>query len=275
MKQAKHMNEKGNSMTKIAIAGAAGRMGRRIAALAIESQQFDIVSALEAAGSDCLGKDVGELAGCGPFGVKVTKELSGKPDVLIDFSTPEGTVDWVDACRRAKVPMVIGTTGLTPSQQACISDAAGKIAIVHTANMSVGVNVLLKIVGQVAKALGSDYDIEIAESHHRFKKDAPSGTAMALARAICTALKKEPGETLVYGRGGICPRKSGEIGMHALRVGDTIGEHTIHFGNLGETITIGHSAHTRDTFVRGALRAAQWLVGKKKGLYTMADVLGL
>ena len=262
-------------MIKIAITGAAGRMGRRIAALAIESEQYDIVAAMEAAGHADVGKDVGELAGVGTFGLKVGTELTGQPQVVIDFSLPEGTMRYLPICRDRGIPMVIGTTGLTASQQAEVADAASKIAIVHSANMSVGVNVLLKVVGQVAKALGEDYDIEVSETHHRFKKDAPSGTAITLTRAICDALGKDYGSAVVLGRGGHCPRKTGEIGMHALRVGDTVGEHTVYFGNLGETITIGHSAHTRDTFVRGALRAAKWLAGKPAGLYTMADVLGL
>ena len=171
--------------------------------------------------------------------------------------------------------MIIGTTGLTVSHLAEIADTAADIPIVRAANMSVGVNVLLKIVGEVAAALGEDYDIEIAETHHRFKKDAPSGTAIALARAICRATGKEYTDVAVLGRGGQCPRNPGEIGMHALRVGDTVGEHTVHFGNLGETITLGHTAHTRDTFARGALRAAQWITAKPSGLYTMQDVLGL
>jgi 4-hydroxy-tetrahydrodipicolinate reductase len=262
-------------MIKIAITGAGGRMGRRIAALAIESEQFDIVGALEAPQSEHLGKDLGELAGLGPFGVKIATELAEKPDVLIDFSMPEGTLACLGPCRQAGIAMVIGTTGLTASAQAAVADAASAIPIIHAANYSVGVNVLLQVVGQVAKALGSEYDIEIAETHHRFKKDAPSGTAISLAKAICAALGKDAGETMVYGRGGQAPRKPGEIGMHALRVGDTVGEHTVYYGNLGETITIGHSAHTRDNFARGALRAAQWLHGRKPGMYSMKDVLGL
>ncbi len=145
----------------------------------------------------------------------------------------------------------------------------------NTLATAVGVNVLLKVVAEVAKALGADYDIEIAETHHRFKKDAPSGTALALAKSICAATGRDVGDALTYGRGGQCPRKPGEIGMHALRVGDTVGEHTVYFGNLGETISIGHSAHTRDTFVRGALRAAQWVANKPAGLYSMHDVLGI
>jgi len=262
-------------MTKIAITGAAGRMGQRIAALAIEGEQFDIVAAMEAAGHPALGKDIGELAGVGAFGVDIAETLDQKPDVVIDFSLPEGTMHWLAACRDCGVAMVIGTTGLTVSQQAELADTAATIPIVHAANMSVGINVLLKVVAEVARALGPDYDIDIAETHHRFKKDAPSGTALALAKAICAATDRDPGETLVYGRGGQCPRKPGEIGVHALRLGDTVGEHTVHFGNLGETITVGHSAHTRDTFVRGALRAAGWLAGKPAGLYDMHDVLGM
>jgi len=264
-------------MLRIAVTGAAGRMGRRIAALAIEAGTFDLAAAMEMAGHEAVGRDVGELARTGPFGVKVTADLpdEAEVDVLIDFSLPEGTMKFLPVCRRRKVPVVIGTTGLTASQQAEVSDTAGEIPIIQTANFSVGVNVLLKVVAMVAKALGPDYDIDVEETHHRFKKDAPSGTAIALARSICRVLGKDYGEVAVLGRGGLCPRQPGEIGMHALRVGDTVGEHTVHFGNLGETVHIGHSAHTRDTFVRGALRAAQWLVGRKPGLYDMQDVLGL
>ena len=262
-------------MTRIAITGAAGRMGRRIVALAIQAERFDIAAALESAGHEAIGKDAGELAGVGTFGVPVTAELTGRPDVLIDFSLPAGTMRWLTACRERAVAMVIGTTGLTASQQAEVADTGARIPIVHAANMSVGVNLLLKLVGQVAAALGMEYDVEIAETHHRFKKDAPSGTAIALARRICEATGRDYDEAAVFGRQGVCPRGPGEIGIHALRVGDTVGEHTVHFGNLGETITLGHVAHTRDTFARGALRAAEWLTGRPPGLYDMQDVLGL
>lgn len=265
-------------MVKLAINGAAGRMGRRVMALAIEGEKFDIVCALEAAGLEVIGSDVGELAGVGTYGLALTTSIddaTARPDVMIDFSLPEGTMKFLPACRKDKIALVTGTTGLTPSQQAEMTDAASVIPIVQTANFSVGVNVLLKAVAMVARTLGNDYDVDVAEVHHRFKKDAPSGTAIALARSICAALGKEYGDVAVLGRGGHSPRREGEIGMHAIRVGDTIGEHTVYFGNLGETVTIGHSAHTRDTFVRGALRAAEWTVGKPAGLYTMQDVLGL
>ncbi len=248
-------------------------MGRRIAALAIASEQFDIVSALESTGAEAIGRDIGELAGVGAFGVKVTEQLADSPQVLIDFSLPEGTMRWLEVCREHNIAMVIGTTGLTESQQAEVADSASQIAIVHAANMSVGVNMLLKVVGEVAAALGEDYDVEVVETHHRFKKDAPSGTAIALAKAVCDATGRQYGEAAVLGRGGKSPRRPGEIGMHAVRLGDTVGEHSVHFGCLGETVTISHSAHTRDTFARGALRAALWLAGKKPGLYSMQDVL--
>lgn len=262
-------------MTKIAITGAGGRMGRRIAALGIESEEFDIVSAVEAAGHEAIGADIGELAGVGTFGVAVTDTLQDVPDVVIDFSVPEGTLKWLDAARDHGAAMVIGTTGLTESQQAAVVDAGRRIAVVQAPNMSVGINVLLDVVAQVARALGEDYDTEVSETHHRFKKDAPSGTAIALAKAICAATGRDYGEAAVLGRGGNSSRAPGEIGMHSLRVGDTVGEHVVQFGNLGETITIAHSAHTRDTFARGALRAAKWVAGKPPGIYSMHDVLGL
>jgi 4-hydroxy-tetrahydrodipicolinate reductase len=261
-------------MIRIAITGAAGRMGGRIAALALaEGKNFQVVSAMEMPAHKAMGADVGVLAGAGPCGVAVSETLQGSPQVIIDFSTPEGTLKWLAAARQRNLPMVIGTTGLTESQLAEVADAAAAIAIVQSPNMSVGVNLLLRIVGEVARTLAEDYDIEIVEVHHRFKKDAPSGTALALARAIGQATGRDIGKVLVHGRSGQSPRKSGQIGMHAVRVGDTVGEHTVYFGNLGETLTFSHSAHTRDTFARGALRAAGWVVGRKPGLYTMQDVL--
>jgi 4-hydroxy-tetrahydrodipicolinate reductase len=263
------------NILKIAIIGAGGRMGRRLAALAMESEQFDIVSAVERKGHETLGRDMGELAGVGAFGLKVTETFQDRPDVAIDFSSPESTLRWVDECQSQAVAMVIGTTGLTPSQEAHVADVASKIPIVKAGNYSLGINLLCRLVAQAAKALGEEYDIEVSETHHRFKADAPSGTAIMLARAACEALGRDYGEVATLGRGGRQPRKPGEIGMHALRLGDTVGEHSVHFGSLGETITLSHSAHTRDTFVHGALRAARWVAGKPAGLYSMQDVLGL
>lgn len=262
-------------MIRLAINGAAGRMGRRIAALAIESGQFDLMAALEAPGHDALGRDVGELAGIGAFGLAVADELAEPADVLVDFSLPEGAMAVLAVCRERGMPLVTGTTGLTPSQQAEVADAAARIAIVQAGNFSVGINLLVRLAAEAAKVLGDDYDVEIAETHHRFKQDAPSGTAIMLARAVCAAVGKDYGESATLGRGGRCPRRPGEIGIHALRVGDTVGEHQVHFGCLGETVTLSHSAHTRDTFARGALRAARWVLGRRAGLYAAADVLGL
>ena len=261
-------------MVKLAITGAAGRMGRRIVALAMEEpKRFKVVSAMEMAGHAAMGGDVGLLAGATACGVAISEAMQGEPQAVIDFSAPSGTLTWVKAARQRKIGIVIGTTGLTESQLADIADAASEIPVVQAPNMSVGVNLLFRIVGEVAKALGPDYDIEITETHHRFKKDAPSGTALGLARGICQATGKDLEKTLVHGREGLSPRQAGEIGMHAIRVGDTVGEHSVYFGNLGETITISHSAHTRDTFVRGALRAAEWIAGRPAGLYNMQDVL--
>ncbi len=260
-------------MPKIAITGAAGRMGRRIAALAIADDAFEVVSAMEMAGHEAVGRDVGELCGAGAVGLAVSEAVEGEPDVIIDFSSPEGTLGWLDVARERGVAMVIGTTGLTESHLAEVADAAAKLPIVQAPNMSVGVNLLFRTVGEVAKALGEAYDIEITETHHRFKADAPSGTALGLASSICEATGRSMPDALVHGRQGRCPRKPGEIGMHAIRLGDTVGEHSIQFGSLGETVTLSHSAHTRDTFALGALRAAAWVAGRKGGLYSMQDVL--
>jgi 4-hydroxy-tetrahydrodipicolinate reductase len=267
---------KGTTMIKLAITGAAGRMGSRIAALAIESERFDIVAAIERPGHKAVGRDIGEVAGVGMFGLKIAEDI-GESDVqvLIDFSMPESTMIWLEVCRSEGIPMVLGTTGFTASQEAAIVDAARAAPIVKAGNFSTGINLLCRLVAMAAKTLGENYDVEITEAHHRFKKDAPSGTAIMLARSICDALGKDYGETAVFGRGGKQPRKPGEIGIHAIRVGDTVGEHAVHFGNLGETITFAHSAHTRDTFARGALRAAEWIIGKRPGLYSMIDVLDL
>jgi len=262
-------------MIKIAIMGAAGRMGRRIAALAIEGEQFDIVSAMDMKGHPATGRDIGELAGVGTFGVLVGDEPASAPDVLIDFSLPEGTTRALDLCSSSGAAIVIGTTGLTESQEAAVADAAAEIPIVKAGNFSMGINLLCKLVATAAAALADQYDIEVSETHHRFKKDAPSGTAIMLARSACDALGRDYGNCVTFGRGGAQPRKPGEIGMHSIRLGDTVGEHSVHFGNLGETVTLSHSAHTRDTFALGALRAAEWVVGRAAGLYDMQDVLEL
>lgn len=254
-------------MVRLAVTGAAGRMGTRIIELAAQDTRLQVVAALEASGHPKIGELIGP-------GVKLTDKVETDFDVMIDFSHPDATLGWLDTVAKAGKRIVIGTTGLRPDQLQQIAEAARRIAIIRAANMSVGVNTLLRVVGEVAKVLGPDYDIEIVEGHHRFKKDAPSGTALALAEAICDALGKKTAETLVHGREGReALRQPGTIGMHALRLGDTVGEHEVFYGTLGETISIKHSAHTRDTFVTGALRAALWLANKPAGLYSMQDVL--
>ncbi len=242
-------------------------MGTRIVELASQDERLQVVAALEATGHPKVGQTVVP-------GVKIMEKLQADFDVMIDVSHPDATLGWLEAVRKSDKRIVVGTTGHNPAQLDSISQVARHIAVVKAANMSVGVNVLLRVVGEVAKVLGPDYDIEIVEGHHRFKKDAPSGTALALADAICKALGKDPADTLVHGREGReTLRQAGQIGMHALRLGDTVGEHEVFYGTLGETISIKHSAHTRDTFVKGALRAAMWLADRPAGLYNMQDVL--
>jgi 4-hydroxy-tetrahydrodipicolinate reductase len=241
----------------IVIAGAAGRMGRRIVALAAADAELRVAAALEGPACPELGRDAGEVAGVSRLGAAIAAKLpeGATFDVLIDFSNSAATAGWLDVCAAAGRPMVIGTTGHDEATMARIKQAAGAIAVLKAANMSVGVNVLLRLAREAASLLDASYDVEIVESHHRFKLDAPSGTALALAEAV---------------RRG---RAGGKFGMHSLRIGDTVGEHAVQFGTLGETITLAHSAHSRDTFAAGALRAARWIVGRPPGLYDMQDVL--
>lgn len=251
-------------------------MGKRLIALAAEApNDFSVVAAIERAGHVDIGRDAGEAAGSIRLNVPIATELAAKPDVLIDFTVPAALRQWLEVCRKQKIAMVIGTTGLRDEDHAAIDKAARDIAILQASNMSLGVNVLLRVAAQVAAALGEDYDIEIVELHHRFKKDAPSGTALSLADSILKATGRTR-DALVHGRhGDDVVRKPGQIGMHALRIGDEVGKHTISYGNLGERVELTHTATNRDTFVRGALRAAKWLAGRKPGRYTMAEVLGL
>lgn len=264
-----------SSTIPLAIVGAAGRMGQRLIALSKEDAALSVAAAIDRADHPALHKDAGEIAGIGALGVPLTFDLKPTPAVLIDFSSPTSMRHWLKTCRDRGIAMVIGTTGLHETDHAVIDQAAADIAIMQAPNMSLGVNVLFKIAGLVAQMLGDDYDKEIVEGHHRYKKDAPSGTAAGLAEAILKAMKKDK-SALVYGRhGDDCVRQRGEIGMHSLRVGDEVGRHTAYFGALGERLELTHVATSRDTFVRGALRAAKWLAGQKPGRYGMADVLGI
>lgn len=261
-------------MIDIAVTGAAGRMGQRLITLARQSGQFTITGAIEQAGHEALSRDAGEIAGIGTIGVPITHDLRKPPALIIDFTAPAATRHWLKYCRDHHVAMLIGTTGLTADDHASIDQAAADIPVLQSPTMALGVAVLFKIAGEVAKLLGDDYDIEIVESHHRFKKDAPSGTALGLADAILKATGKTR-DALAYDRhGDDVPRKPGQVGMHALRLGDEIGRHTAFFGALGERLELTHLATNRDTFVRGALRAAAWLATQRPGRYKLADVLG-
>src|SRR5688572_29180946 len=262
-------------MTTIAITGCAGRMGSRLVALAKQGGEFQVVGAFERPGHAALGRDAGEVAGVGGIGVPVTVELRDAPQVLIDFTAPASTRQWLQVCRARGVGVVVGTTGLAAQDHAEIDRAAADVPVLQAPNMSLGVNLLFKVAAEVARTLGDDYDVEIVEGHHRFKKDAPSGTAMGLADAILKATGKAR-DALVYDRhGDEALRSRGDIGMHALRIGDEVGKHTAYFAALGERLELTHVATNRDTFVHGALRAAKWLAGRKPGRYSIADVLGL
>ncbi|MGH7404773.1 MAG: 4-hydroxy-tetrahydrodipicolinate reductase [Candidatus Methylomirabilales bacterium] len=266
-------------MIRVIVTGAAGRMGGRVLALAKEAGDFRIVGATERPGHTAIGQDVGEVAGIGAVGVKVAdglaKIITGA-DVVIDFTAPEASIDHLREASKAGVAIVVGTTGLTKEHLAEARRLAAHIACVISPNMSVGVNVLFKVLREVARTLGDDYDVEIVEAHHHFKKDAPSGTALRMAQVVAEALGRDLEQVGIYGRKGIVgERPQAQIGVHTVRAGDIVGEHTVLFGGMGERIEIGHRAHSRDNFARGALRAARFVAQAPKGIYDMADVLGL
>jgi len=263
-------------MIHIAVSGACGRMGRTLIRLVSESEDLKLVGAVEAPGHPSMGASAAALAGTHELGVTVTGQLPDGMDVLVDFSLPEGSIGRIEACAAAKVPCVVGTTGFSPQERQRIAAAAQKTAVVLSPNMSVGVNVLFHVAAELARTLGPEYDIEIVEAHHRFKKDAPSGTAIKIGEEIAQATGRSLEKAAAHGRGpASAPRKPGEIGFHAIRGGDIVGEHIIYYTGLGERLELKHVAHSRETFARGALRAARWVADRGPGLYSMADVLGL
>lgn len=263
-------------MPALVVNGAAGRMGKHVLSLAAEDKDITLAGAVDRAGHPDLGKDAGRVAGIEALGVLISDTFPSKADVVIDFSLPEALDKVLVFCRASKAGLVLCTTGLGDEQQQKVKSASHDVPIVQATNMSVGMNLLFSLVGKVARALGEDYDIEIVESHHRFKKDSPSGTALTLAENIARETGREFPGCLVHGRHGKqALREGGTIGMHAIRAGDIVGEHSIIFGTLGETVRLSHTAHSRFTFATGALRAAKWLLGCNPGLYNMADVLGL
>ena len=261
---------------KLIVSGAAGRMGRRIISIATDEQKFDIIAAIEEKNHPDSGTDAGQLAGGKVINIPISDCYPDSCDVLIDFSQSSAADQNIDYCLANNVALVMGTTGLNDAQQQKIKAACQKIPLIYGTNMSVGMNVLFSLVGKAAQMLGENYDIEIVEQHHRFKKDAPSGSALTLAENIAKATNRKFPDCIANGRQGTeTQRKPNEIGIHAVRAGDITGLHSVIYSTLGETVTLEHSAHNRDGFARGALRAAEWLVGKKPGAYTMAQVLGI
>ena len=266
-------------MTDVVVAGAAGRMGSRIVACLQGDADLKLAAAIEVVGHAACGSDAGEAAGVGRVGIPITSDPRAaitRDRVLIEFSIPEATLAHLELVAASGARAVIGTTGFSPAQREQIATLGRRTAIMLAPNMSVGVNVAYQALALVSKALGDDYDVEITETHHRFKKDAPSGTALKMAEVVAGALGRDLAKVAVYGREGLPgERTRNEIGVLSLRSGDVVGEHTVSFGALGERIEITHKAHSRDTFARGALRAARWLAGRGPGLYSMQDVLGL
>jgi 4-hydroxy-tetrahydrodipicolinate reductase len=266
-------------MADVVVAGAAGRMGNRLVALLQEDKELRLVAALEAPGHPALGRDAGEAAGVGRLTVPITADAEaviGKDRILIEFSVPEASLAHARLAARQGARAVIGTTGFTAAQREELAAIGRRIAILVAPNMSVGVNVAFRILADMARMLGDDYDVEIVETHHRFKKDAPSGTALRMAEVVAEALGRDLAKTAVYDRHDkLAERSRKEIGMAALRSGDVVGEHTVSFGALGERLELTHRAQSRDNFARGALRAARFIGTAKPGLYSMQDVLGL
>ena len=265
-------------MIKIVVIGAGGRMGKTIVACVDDTDGVNIIGGTEYSGHSSIGSDLGLLAGIGEKGVFVVENIEDALkdcDVIIDFTTPESTIKTLNAAVSCEKSIVIGTTGFSAEQKKMINQAAEKIRCVFAPNMSVGVNVLFKIAEDVSKALGDAYDVEIVEAHHKFKKDAPSGTAVRLSEIIADSLDRDIDQVGVYGRQGIAERTPKEIGIHTVRAGDIVGEHRVLYGGMGETLELFHRAQSRETFARGSIRAAKWVVNQSPGLYDMQDVLGL
>lgn len=261
---------------QLGVNGAAGRMGQRIVALAAADEAFKLVGAYEWEKNPRIGQDAGDVCGAGKLGVPISAQLTAKPDIIIDFSTPEGCLTIAKVCEARRIPLVVATTGLTAAQKEEVMSAAQVTPVLIAPSMSLAVNIAMKLVADAGKALRnhtSGVDVEIIERHHRYKEDAPSGTALKFGEIVA----KEMGQTEhIHGRHGRTgQRKRTEIGYHALRVGDNVGEHTIVFGLLGETLEVAVRGQTRDSYASGALAAAKFLATKPAGVYSMADVLGL
>lgn len=266
-------------MTRIAITGAAGRMGRSLIEAVQQTDSASFTVALERPGSSVIGADAGEVAGIGKLGVILTDDIQSEVanfDVLIDFTRPEVTQVNLKTCLAAGKKIVIGTTGFTDEQKKCINDASQQIGIVFAPNMSVGVNLCFKLLDIAARIMGEYTDIEVIEAHHRHKVDAPSGTALRMGEVVATALGRDLKSFAVYGReGNTGERDRKTIGFETIRAGDIVGEHTVMFADIGERVEITHKASSRMTFANGAVRAAGWIMQHDSGLFDMQDVLGL
>ncbi len=265
--------------TRIGVIGCAGRVGRMLIADIIATEGCALAGGVARPGSTALGQDIGELAGTGPIGIAVgdsPERLLRDSEVAIEFTAPAATAEHATLAARLGTPLVIGTTGLQGAEERAVREAAARVPIVWAANTSLGINLLLGLVDQVARRLGPDWDLEIMEMHHRGKIDAPSGTALALGRAAAAARGAAFDEVAQRGRDGITgPRRAGAIGFAALRGGDNIGEHHVIFAGMGEQLELIHRATNRGIYSKGAVRAALWLVGRPPGLYGMKEVLGL
>ena len=266
-------------MIKAVVTGAGGRMGGRIITLISAAKDIRVVGAVEQKGHALIGKEVGEALGLGATGVRIDDDLGAcieKGDVVIDFTNHEASLGHLELAAKKNRAIVIGSTGFTAEEMKKAARLAKKARCVLAPNMSVGVNVLFKVLDDVARILGDEYDVEIVEAHHHLKKDAPSGTAMKMAQIVAKALKRDLDKDGVYTRKGLIgERKKTEIGIQTLRAGDIVGEHNVMFGAVGERLEFIHRAHSRDNFAKGAIRAAKWIVGRENGLYDMQDVLGL
>jgi len=266
-------------MTRIAITGAAGRMGRALLEAGQNTEGVDVTAAIERVGSSVIGADAGEVAGIGSMALAIADDLSAVTDafdVFIDFTRPEVSLENIRVCREAGKRMVIGTTGFDEAGKQAIADAAQDIAIVFAPNMSVGVNLCFKLLDLAARVMGDEVDIEVVEAHHRHKIDAPSGTALRMGEVVADALGRDLKDCAVYGReGNTGERDRKTIGFETIRAGDIVGDHTVMFADIGERVEITHKASSRLTFANGAVRASKWLMQHESGLFDMQDVLGL
>ena len=262
---------------KAIVVGAAGKMGGRIIHIIQEYPSIKLFRAIERPDHPSIGRDIGEIVGLGKLGIPLEGGgQKGGGDVIINFSNPQASLESMQFAHEAGLAIVIGTTGLSSEQMERVKELSKGVRCVLAPNMSVGMNVMFRIVQEVAQVLGSEYDIEILEAHHHLKKDSPSGTAVRVGELIAKATGRDFGKVGVYGRKGMVgERTKEEIGMQVIRAGDIVGEHTVLFGGIGERLEITHRAHSRDNFARGAIRAALWVVNQPSGLYDMQDVLGL